>query len=164
MVELKEIARDNYEECLRLRVAAGQRAFVSSTEHSLAQAWVFRETAYPFAIYSGGVMVGFIMLGYYELKSQYTLWKFMIDERYQRRGYGRAALRLGLDFLVRRFNAREIYTAYEATNRVARELYASFGFRETGAVAGNEVEMKLTLACDSQSAARRACQAHSARV
>lgn len=77
MVELKEITRDNYEECLRLRVAAGQRAFVSSTEHSLAQAWVFRET---------------------------------------------------------------------------------------GAVAGNEVEMKLTLACDSQSAARRACQAHSARV
>ena len=142
MVELREITQENYEECLSLKVAEHQKNFVSSTVHSLAQAWVSYHTAYPFAIYAEGRMVGFLMLGYYERKDQYTLWKFMIDERYQKRGYGREALGLGLEYLIVRFGAKEVYTAYLEGNRVARELYASFGFRETGEIEGNQVEMK----------------------
>lgn len=142
MVELRKITKDNYEECLNLSVADYQKNFVSSTVHSLAQAWVYYDTAFPFAIYADDVMVGFIMLGYYEVKNQYTLWKFMIDKRYQKQGYGRSALRLGIQYLINRFQVKEIYTAYEATNHIARNLYMSFGFRETGEVAGNEVEMK----------------------
>lgn len=145
MVELRKITKDNFEECLQLSVADNQKTFVSSTVHSLAQAWVYYDTAFPFAIYADGIMVGFIMLGYYEVKNQYTLWKFMIDERYQNRGYGKKALQLGMQYLIDRFQVKEIYTAYESSNRVARELYASFGFRETGEVAGQEVEMKCIL-------------------
>lgn len=145
MVELREITRDNYEECLKLSVADHQKNFVSSTVHSLAQAWVYYDTAFPFAIYADGVMVGFIMLGYYEAKNQYTLWKFLIDERYQNRGYGRKALKLGLRYLIDRFQVKEVYTAYESSNRVARDLYASFGFAETGEVDGHEVEMRCAL-------------------
>lgn len=145
MVELREITRDNYEECLKLSVADYQKNFVSSTVHSLAQAWVYYDTAFPFAIYADGVMVGFIMLGYYEAKNQYTLWKFLIDERYQNRGYGRKALKLGLRYLIDRFQVKEVYTAYESSNRVARDLYASFGFAETGEVNGHEIEMRCVL-------------------
>ncbi|MCH5353111.1 MAG: GNAT family N-acetyltransferase, partial [Acutalibacter sp.] len=101
--------------------------------------------AYPFAIYADGVMVGFVMLGYYERKNQYTLWKFLIDERYQNRGYGREALGLAVQFLVERFHVREVYTAYISSNSVARDLYASFGFRETGEVEENQVEMRYVL-------------------
>lgn len=90
-------------------------------------------------------MVGFIMLGYYEAKNQYTLWKFMIDERYQNRGYGRTALKLGMQYLVDRFQVKEVYTAYESSNRIASDLYASFGFVETGEVAGHDVKMKCVL-------------------
>ena len=145
MVELRKITKDNYEECLKLNVADNQKTFVSSTVHALAQAWVYYDTAFPFAIYADGVMVGFIMLGYYEAKKQYTLWKFMIDERYQNRGYGRNGLKLGMEYLIGRFQVKEVYTAYESSNRIARNLYASFGFYETGEVAGNEVEMKCVL-------------------
>lgn len=144
-VELREITKDNYEECLKLSVADNQKNFVSSVTYSLAQAWVYYDTAFPFAIYANSVMVGFIMLGFYELKNQYTLWKFLIDEKYQNQGYGREALKLGIDFLIEHFKTKEVYTAYEATNKIARNLYASFGFCETGEVAGNEVEMKLTV-------------------
>ena len=84
MVELREITKSNYEECLNLSVADSQKTFVSSVCFSLAQAWVYYDTAFPFAIYADDIMVGFIMLGYYEIKNQYTLWKFMIDEKYQR--------------------------------------------------------------------------------
>ncbi|MBD5537931.1 MAG: GNAT family N-acetyltransferase [Lachnospiraceae bacterium] len=95
MVELREITKENYEECLNLKIADSQKNFVSSTVHSLAQAWVYYDTAFPFAIYANDEMVGFIMLGYYEVKGYYTLWKFMIDEQYQNKGYGKKALKLG---------------------------------------------------------------------
>lgn len=145
MVELREITKENYEECLRLKVAESQKDYVSSTVHSLAQAWVYYDTAFPFAIYTDKTMVGFIMLGYYEVEGYYTLWKLMIDEKYQNKGYGKRALRLGIDYLVNRFQVKEVYTAYYAANRIARNLYASIGFRETGEIVGNEVGMKLTV-------------------
>ncbi len=81
MVELREIKEDNLEDVLKLSVLECQEAYVSSTVHSLAQAWVHRETAFPFAIYADGVLVGFVMLGYYASRNQYTLWKFMIDKK-----------------------------------------------------------------------------------
>lgn len=145
MVELREITKENYEECLSLNVADSQKCFVSSNAHSLAQAWVYHDTAFPFAVYADNTMVGFIMLGYYEAKGYYTLWKFMIDEKYQNKGYGRKALKLGIDYLIDRFNVEEIYTAYYSANDVARNLYKSFGFCETGEVVGNEIGMKLTV-------------------
>lgn len=83
------------------------------------------------------------MLGYYEVGEYYTLWKFMIDEKYQKKGYGKKALRLGIDYLVKRFNVKEVYTAYYATNRIARNLYASIGFCETGEIVENQIGMKL---------------------
>ena len=143
MVELREITKENYEECLHLNVADSQKDFVSSTVHSLAQAWIYYDTAFPFAIYADGIMVGFIMLGYYEAEEYYTLWKFMIDEKYQNKGYGKKALKLGIDYLVNCFKVKEVYTAYYATNRIARDLYASIGFCETGEIVGNEIGMKL---------------------
>lgn len=88
-------------------------------------------------------MVGFIMLGYYEAGGYYTLWKLLIDEKYQNKGYGKRAVRLGIDYLVNRFKVKEVYTAYYVTNRIARNLYASIGFRETREIVGNQIGMKL---------------------
>lgn len=143
MVELREITKENYEECLNLNIAENQEDFVSSTVHSLAQAWVYYDTAFPFAVYVNNTMVGFIMLGYYEAGGYYTLWKLLIDEKYQNKGYGKRAVGLGIDYLVNRFKVKEVYTAYYATNRIARNLYASIGFRETGEIVGNQIGMKL---------------------
>ena len=71
--------------------------------------------------------------------------KLMIDEKYQNKGYGKKAVRLGIDYLVNRFNVKEIYTAYYATNRIARNLYTSIGFRETGEIVENQIGMKLII-------------------
>lgn len=55
------------------------------------------------------------------------------------------SVRLGIDYLVNRFNVKEVYTAYYATNRIARNLYASIGFHETGEIVGNQIGMKLMI-------------------
>lgn len=142
MVELREINGDNLEDILNLRVSESQRAFVSSTAHSLAQAWAYRKTAFPFAVYADELPVGFVMLGYYASRNQYTLWKFLIDERYQHKGYGREALQLAIRYLVKSFDAGEIYTGVALGNRIAKHLYQSVGFTVTGLAEDGMEEMR----------------------
>ena len=132
MIELRQITRDNFEEIVNLKVNDEQSAFVSTVAHSLAQAWLYKDTAFPFAIYNNNTPVGFIMLGYYEERNQYTLWKFLIDEKYQNNGYGKQALALAVNFLSANFNAEEIYVGVSVNNKTAKHLYMTFGFQPTG--------------------------------
>ena len=64
----------------------------------------------------------------------YNLWRLMIDEKYQHKGYGREAVRLALDFIntLPCGKAEYCWLSYEPENEVARRLYHSFGFEETG--------------------------------
>ena len=145
MVELREITKDNLEQVLALRISESQKDFVSSTAHSLAQAWVYKDTAFPFAVYADNEIVGFVMLGYYEERSQYTLWKFLIDEKHQHKGYGRKALKLAVQYLIDRFNVAEIFTGVAYGNDVAEALYRSVGFVKTGVEDDFQQEMKLVI-------------------
>ncbi len=132
MINLRQITKENIDEVLSLRVNDEQKTFVSTNSESLAQAYVYRETAWPFAVYEDDTLVGFIMMGYYDVKQYYTLWKFMIDEKYQNKGYGRQALKLGLDFIKDKFGQVDIYTGVAVGNKVAKGLYESVGFADTG--------------------------------
>ena len=144
MVQIRPVTKHNLEEVLSLRVSDDQAGYVSTTAESLAQAYIYQETAFPFAVYSDGEIVGFIMMGYYEEKKYYTLWKLLIDRNCQRRGYGKAVLLLGIQFLKKRFQANEIYTGVIPGNSVAKGLYESLGFTETGVFENNMLEMRLS--------------------
>lgn len=145
MVYLREIGKDNLNFVLNLKVAEKQDGFVSTTARSLAQAYVYKDTAFPFAIYSDEVLIGFIMFGYYEKKRYYTLWKFLIDEKYQNKGYGREALKRGVAYMKEKFGAKNIYTGVVLGNERAKHLYSSVGFMLTGIIEDNMEEMKLSL-------------------
>jgi len=142
LVELREITKDNLEEVLALDVCDYQKSFVSSTVASLAQAYVYKETAFPFAVYADNTLVGFIMLGYYQTRNQYTLWKFLIDKEYQNKGYGKEALKQGIQYLQNTFQAKEIYTGVSIGNEQAKHVYKSLGFVETGLVEDGMEELR----------------------
>ena len=144
-ITIREITRENIDAVLALGVNDDQRTFVSSNGDSLAQAYVYSKTAFPFAVYADSAVVGFIMMGYYEAKDYYTLWKFMIDSRYQGRGYGRKALELVIQYLKEQFDISEVYTGVVPGNIAARKLYESVGFKETGLVESGMEEMRLRL-------------------
>lgn len=78
------------------------------------------------------------------LKKQYTLWKLMIDEQYQNKGYGIKALKLAINWLVNNLNVKEVYTGV-FENTIAENLYYSFGFRKTGESDESQFEMKLII-------------------
>ena len=143
MVHLEPVTKENLDAVLALSVNDSQKGFVSTTAESLAQAFVYSENAFPFAVCDDGNTVGFIMMGWYEAKQYYTLWKLLIDRNHQHKGYGRKALDLGIAFLKDRFRVSEIYTGVSPGNGTAKSLYLSVGFRETGLIENNMEELRL---------------------
>lgn len=146
MIKLEEITADNLEDVLKLKVSKNQENFVSTTAYSLAQAYVYQENAYPFAIYADDILVGFIMFGFYESRNQYTLWKFLIDKCHQNKGYGKTALLLGIERMKEEHNIQKMYTGVSLGNEVAERLYKSAGFQLTGLVENGMKELQYVFA------------------
>lgn len=147
MLRLEKIHGQNVWDILKLKVAENQRHFVSSNDRSIIEAYTTiagNGYAFPFGIYDDNTPVGFLMIGfgtddYWDdappvAIDNYNLWRLMIDEKYQNKGYGREAIKLALDF-INTFpcgSAKYCWLSYEPENEVARRLYHSFGFEETG--------------------------------
>ena len=71
----------------------------------------------------------------------------MIDQKYQKKGFGREAIALGLNF-IKSFpcgKTKYCWLSYEPENKVACKLYHSFDFTETGDMEGNEIIAILEL-------------------
>jgi len=145
MIQLKKINKDNYRECLSLKVKEDQSKFVAPNTISLAQAYVFYEDALPYAIYNDEVMVGFIMLSYDKKDNSYDIWRFMIDEKYQGKGYGKAAIISAIELIKENKDCHEISLSYVPGNTCAEEIYKKVGFKPTGEVDGIEIVMLLKI-------------------
>ncbi len=160
MLRLEAVNGKNVWELLKLSVDDSQKEFVASNDISIIEAYTAITAhgyAYPFGIYDDDVPVGFLMIGFDKddywddapkiATGNYNLWRLMIDKNYQHRGYGRQAVKLALDF-IRTFpcgQAQYCWLSYEPENQVAKELYASYGFKETGDMDGEEIIAVLKL-------------------
>lgn len=149
-MELRAIAEQNYQKILDLSTGAGQEEFVARNVRSLAQAWVFRDRARPYALYEGEEPVGFIMFDWRPEKKWVEIWRLMIDHRFQGKGYGRAAVQKALEFLRESGLFEKVQINYVEENQGAKHLYRSMGFQETGAMEGNEVVMEMDLTGESK--------------
>jgi len=128
-----------------MKVKDSQKGFVADNVYSLAQAWLHRDIARPFAIYDDDAAVGFIMFDYNESDTECGIWRFMIDEKYQGKGYGRAAMAAALEYIRKNPAFKKARLSYAPANAAAEKLYLSFGFLPTGAAADGEIEMILDL-------------------
>ncbi len=149
-MELRAITEQNYQKILDLSTGAGQEEFVARNVRSLAQAWVFRDRARPYALYEGEEPVGFIMFDWRPEKKWVEIWRLMIDHRFQGKGYGRAAVQKALEFLRESGLFEKVQINYVEENQGAKHLYRSLGFQETGAMEGNEVVMEMDLTGESK--------------
>lgn len=159
MLRLEKVNGKNIWEILKLEVAPEQKKFVASNDISIIEAYVAiagNGHAFPFGLYEDDTPVGFIMIGFgaddWEdapaiAKNNYSLWRLMIDQKYQNRGYGKAAMQLALAY-IQSFPcgpAKYCWLSYEPDNTIARQLYHAFGFRETGEMDGEEIIAVLSL-------------------
>lgn len=144
MVTLVEIDRYNYLPVMDLAVAPEQKPFVATNQYSLAQAYVQPECV-PLALYAENKPVGFAMYCLDTDDRQYWIFRLMIDQRYQGRGYGRAAMLLLIDRIRSEMDETydRIYISFEPENRIAKSLYESLGFVPDGRMAYGEIVYRL---------------------
>jgi len=146
-VELRDVTAENRKAVADLALAPDQRGLVASNAESLREAQS-DPGARPRAIHAGGLLVGFLMYDAGEPEEQprqALIYRFMIDRRYQGRGYGRAALARALDEIRAMPGIRKISISYMPDNPTAKPFYASFGFVEAGIDDDGEMIAELTL-------------------
>lgn len=144
-VTLREVTKENLRDVLRLKVGESQERFVASNAVSIAQAHFDQATAWFRAIYDGDQPVGFVMVDDNPAIPRYTLWRFMIDHRFQRKGVGRAAIEAVLAHVRGRPGATELYTSCVDAPGGPGAFYEHLGFAYTGEMDEGERVMRRRL-------------------
>jgi len=138
MVILKEIDRNNFNDVLELSVFDEQKEFVASTMYSLAQAKAQPECI-PLAVYNGDNLVGFVMYCMDFKDKEYWIYRLLIDKKYQKQGFGKAAMQCVLSILKQDKEHTKVYISFEPENVEAKGLYESLGFTPDGRVVYGEI-------------------------
>jgi diamine N-acetyltransferase len=129
---------------------------VAPNAFSIAQA-TYHPEAWFRAIYADDTPVGFVML---EDWSQVTdrepelyadapyvaLWRFMIDHRFQKSGFGAQAMHLLIAHARTRPGATNMLLSFVPKENNPEAFYARFGFARTGEEDEGELVMRLELA------------------
>lgn len=147
---------------MALRLGPGQDQHLNSMEEIFEEAdrerramprqWAVRDA-------ETGEIVGFVMIsdGIPEpmdddLVGPYYLWKLLIDEPFQRRGYGAATIDAVAEYLETRPGADVLYTSCADGPGSPRGFYLRYGFTDTGRVMWGENVLALELACRREAA------------
>jgi diamine N-acetyltransferase len=149
VVALAEVTRENVRALCRLVVAPAQRGFVAPNAVSLAEALVHPHAWYR-AITADDIPVGFVLLsenptGSSDGSPEYYLWRLMIADGYQGRGFGRAAIALIVEHVRALPKARELIVSWGEGEGSPEPFYLGLGFERTGEMDGDEVLGRLRL-------------------
>ena len=151
MINLREITSKNLKSIIDLNVKEDQKDYVALNSVSIAQGH-YSKSAWFKGIFNDDRPVGFVMLDLIEEENKCFLWRFMIDRKYQGKGFGKIALTQVIDF-VRSLNLYTyIATSYVPAENGAGGFYKNFGFieseeitKEFGIEDSDEIGMQYTL-------------------
>lgn len=135
---LVDITKDNWKKVIFLTTNTENRhtlseEFVASNAYSILES--FYEDQWNIkAIQHEGELIGFTMYGLCEERNFYELCRFMIDRKYQDKGYGTQALSLIVEEIKNKYSCNEIYLSTEPENVKAKHVYEKFGFVSTGEI------------------------------
>lgn len=148
-IHLKPITAENWEKAVKLKLAEGQDQFVAPNWYTILQGHF--ENIPVYGIYLDDTLMGLTMYGYSEESEGdfsikgYGIIRLMIDKAYQNKGYGRAVMEKIIADIKTKPDAKDIYISFEPANTVARHLYGSLGFQDTGKIFYDEVLFHMPL-------------------
>ncbi|MBO5994681.1 MAG: GNAT family N-acetyltransferase [Firmicutes bacterium] len=134
MIRLTEITEDNWLEAAGLSVSDEQKKYVAPAVGIIARGYVYRDcNAKVFVIEDGDTAVGLALVREFtDEPLGYDLQQFMIDRRFQGRGFGSAALKLILDELKKEGRYDHVEVCVKRDDAVAIGLYEKHGFVDSG--------------------------------
>jgi diamine N-acetyltransferase len=109
------------------------------------------------SVHDGDQLVGFAMISDNieqldeDFVGPYFLWRLLIDEQFQGRGYGAATIDAVVDYLRSCPNATVLYTSCAAGDGSPQGFYLRYGFVLTGEVKWGEDILALDLTTASSS-------------
>jgi diamine N-acetyltransferase len=145
VVTLREVTKENLDDILDLKVTNEQENFIASNAVSIAQAHFYQEVSWFRAIYADETPIGFVLLDDDPVNSYYALWRFMIDARFQRHGFGKRALELVIEFVKTRPGAKVFSTSCVPGEGSPEEFYKKMGFVSTGEI---DEDGELIMQCE----------------
>ena len=149
MVSLRPLTESDRQAVEALRVTRSQERFVSGVAESLREAAEHPDAgALYWAVHAEDVPVGFVMIADEVRGPDYIphyLWKLLIDERYQRQGFGTATLDLIVEYFRGRPGVEVLTTSAGQGDGSPIAFYERYGFENTGEVIGDEVLLRLRL-------------------
>ena len=134
MVRLVEISEENWRDVARLSVSEQQQAFLDRPMGIIARGYVYRNcNVRVLAIAGDDEIVGVALIrDIDEQPACYELQQFMIDQRFQNRGYGKEALRLIIAVLRKERKYPCIEVCVNQQDHTALHVYKQVGFSDTG--------------------------------
>jgi diamine N-acetyltransferase len=122
---LQPIDDTNRDVCVALSVTKAQTKLIAPNSKSLAGADA-NPRCVPLGIITDGEMVGFVM---YEPRGNevFSIHRFMIDRRHQRKGIGLQAMQLVME-RISSLGGETIYLSFRPENVAAKQLYERLGF------------------------------------
>lgn len=129
-ITLREVTKEIVADVCRLSPKDEQKQFVATNAQSIAEAYFEPDYAWFRAIYANDTPVGFVMLGIDPKKDFAFLWRFMIDKKYQKLGFGRQALELVLEHLRSQSHVSRVVTSYHKGQGDPSGFYKQLGFEE----------------------------------
>ena len=149
MVSLRPLSESDRPAVEALRVSPNQERFVSSVAQSLREAAEHPDArALYWVVHAEDTPVGFVMIADEVRSSDYKphyLWKLLIDERYQRQGFGTATLDLIVEYFRGRPGVEVLSTSAGQGDGSPVTFYERYGFENTGEVLDDEVVLRLRL-------------------
>jgi diamine N-acetyltransferase len=153
-VQLRDIITDEERRgVLGIRRGPGQDRYLGSMESHFEDADDEpRAKPHMWSVHDGDQLVGFAMISDNieqldeDLVGPYFLWRLIIDEQFQGRGYGAATIDAIVDYLRTRPNADILYTSCVAGDGSPQTFYLHYGFVLTGEVKWEEDILALDLA------------------
>jgi len=143
-VSLREITSETVRAICNLQVRPDQNRFVAPVSVSIAQAY-FEPKAWFRAIYADETPVGFVMVYRDVDKAEYFLWRYLIDARFQRMGFGKQAMALLVEEVSTWPGASELLVSYVPDPEGPGLFYQQLGFEPTGEMEGIEEVARLVL-------------------
>ena len=152
-VELRDIVTENDRAAvLALRRGPGQDRYLGSMESHFEDA-ADEPRAMPrmWSVHDGDQVVGFVMISDFiehpddDLIGPYYLWRLLVDEQFQGRGYGAAAIDAVVAHLRTRPQADVLFTSCRAGEGSPQPFYLRYGFELTGEQKWGEDVLRLDL-------------------
>ena len=134
-LEMIPLNRHNWEQYANLKVAKDQESFIPSNLISIAQSRF--EPSDLFGFQSDGIAVGFAMIGYWSGIAWIN--RIMIDQAFQRYGFGKQAVRLLVQYIQQNPKIPEIRTTVSVSNKAGTAIFRAQGFDWKGTVSGENI-------------------------